>query len=637
MALDIGARLGPYEILGVAGAGGMGEVYKARDTRLNRTVAIKILPPVWAHDPVMQQRFEREAKTIAGLNHAHICTLHDVGHEPSPDSEVPALDFLVMEYLEGQTLAQRLELGELPVGEALKIALAIADALDKAHKQGVVHRDLKPGNVMLTKRGAKLLDFGLAKPGSVLQAVSATVEGRSMMPTAASVTTPGTIVGTVQYMAPEQLEGKDADPRTDIFAFGVVLYEMLTGRKAFQGKSKTLLMSAILTGEPKPLSNVQPMTPAALDHLVRRCLAKDPEERWQTAHDLLIQLRWVAGLGTRSGASAATLRTSRQRVLRALGIAALVLAGGFTFPAAVLLWRPAAAAEEFQFRSPVIGISPADIAVSPDGKNVAFVARPNANEPSTLYVRPTRSIASRRLGGTEEASQPFWSPDSKSIGFVAGGKLKRVEAAGGPPQEVAAATDFAGGAWNGKGTILFGSTKGLMRVSDEGGTPQLVTSPDKAERGHFWPRFLPDDSHFLYSTWSAEPGGRGVFTASLDSKDRKKVMAAESNAAYAAPGYLIFHREASVFALPFDADELQPAGESFHLADGVGYNPTNGRGNFDVSQTGALIYFQGAGGPAGRGQTLRPRCSAGWPQAARWQPRARSDRTGTSIFLPTAG
>src|SRR5262245_21926339 len=273
MALDVGARLGPYEILSIVGMGGMGEVYKARDTRLNRTVAIKILPPIWAQDPVMQQRFEREAKTIAGLNHPHICTLHDVGHEEATETS-PAVDFLVMEHLEGETLSERLEKGALPVREALKIALAIADALDKAHKQGVVHRDLKPSNVMLTKRGAKLLDFGLAKPGGVLQAVGA-VEGRSMMPTAANVTTPGVIVGTVQYMAPEQLEGREADARTDIFAFGVVLYEMLTGKKAFQGKSKTLLMSAIMTSEPKPLAHVQPMTPAALDHLVRRCLAKE--------------------------------------------------------------------------------------------------------------------------------------------------------------------------------------------------------------------------------------------------------------------------------------------------------------------------------------------------------------------------
>jgi len=608
MSLDVGARLGPYEILSVVGMGGMGEVYKARDTRLNRSVAIKILPPIWAHDPVMQQRFEREAKTIAGLNHPHICTLHDVGHEEATDT-TPAVDFLVMEHLEGETLSERLEKGALPVREALKIALAIADALDKAHKQGVVHRDLKPSNVMLTKRGAKLLDFGLAKPSGVLQAVGA-IEGRSMLPTAANVTTPGTIVGTVQYMAPEQLEGREADARTDIFSFGVVLYEMLTGKKAFQGKSKTLLMSAILTSEPKPLAHVQPMTPAALDHLVRRCLAKDPEERWQTAHDLLVQLRWVAGLDTRLGASGAAL-TRRQRLLRGLGVGALVLAGGLAFPSALYLWK-SDPPEEFQFRSPVIGISPPDIAVSPDGKNVAFVARPNANEPSALYVRPTRSTASRRIAGTEEAAQPFWAPDSKSIGFVAGGVLRRVEAAGGSPQDVTPAPDFAGGTWSRGGTILFGSTKGVLRVSAEGGIPEPVTGLDKSESGHFWPRFLPDDRHFVYSSWSKEPGRRAVFAASLDSKDknkdRNKVMAAESNVAYAAPGYLVFHREASVFALPFDASRMQPsgeAGEAFHLADGVAYNPADGRGNFDVSQTGDLIYFQGVGGPSGRGQTAQ--------------------------------
>jgi Tol biopolymer transport system component/tRNA A-37 threonylcarbamoyl transferase component Bud32 len=602
MPLAAGARLGPYEVLEPLGSGGMGEVYKARDPRLNRTIAIKVLTERWTDDPAMQQRFEREAKAIAALNHPHVCTLHDVGRE-TPDGE-SAIDFLVMEYLEGQTLAERLQQGEVPLAETLKIAVAIADALDKAHKQGVVHRDLKPSNVMLTRRGPKILDFGLAKSSGVLAAVAGLGEGASMLPTAAtaaSVTTPGTILGTVQYMAPEQLEGKDADARTDIFAFGVILYEMLTGRKAFQGKSKTLLMSAILTTEPKPLANAQPMTPASIDHLVRRCLAKDPEERWQTAHDLLIQLRWIAGRGGR--AAGAGPLTMRERVLRAVRIAAVILAGALAFPAAMYLWRTQP--EHLQFRSPVVGISAQDIALSPDGLTIAFVAA--APEPPALYVRPVRSITSRRIAGTDGASQPFWSADSRAIGFVAGGKLKRVDIDGGAPKDVTAAPDFSGGAWGNQGTIVYGTAKGLMRVSAEGGMSEPATTVEKGETGHLWPAFLPDGRRFVYTAWTAQPGGRAVFSGALGSKERAQVMGAESNAVYAAPGYLVFHREASVFAQPFEAGAGTTSGQAIHLADGVLFDPISGRGAFDVSQTGSLIYFHGTGGQGlgrGRGGTI---------------------------------
>jgi Tol biopolymer transport system component len=584
----------------------MGEVYKARDTRLNRTVAIKVLTDEWTGDPAMRQRFEREAKTIAALNHPHICTLHDVGHEES-GATGGAVDFLVMEHLEGETLAHRLARGAMPLAEALPIAISIADALDKAHKQGVVHRDLKPANVMLTKHGPKLLDFGLAKANAGLSAAAGlgTALG-TMLPTAASVTTPGTILGTVQYMAPEQLEGKDADSRTDIFAFGVVLYEMVTGRKAFQGMSKTLLMSAILTADPPPLAEAQPMSPASLDHLVRRCLAKDPEERWQDAHDLLIQLRWIAGRGTQ--ASAAPVLTARQRATRTAGAAAVVLAGALAFPAAMYLWKPDV--EEFQFRSPIVGISQQDVAVSPDGQTLAFAA---SAPDRSLYVRPVRSIDSKKIAGTDDASQPFWSPDSRSIGFVAGGRLKTVSVEGGAPKDVAPIADFSGGAWSEDGVILFGTSKGIMRVSAQGGTPELVTTPGKDETGHLWPAFLPGGERFVYLAWTAQPGGRALFAAALGSKDRTRVMDAESNAVYAEPGYLLFHREASVFARSFDPDAPDSAGDPIHLADGVVFDAASGRGAFGASQTGTLFYVQGtaATGGTGRGGTVE-NAQLGW-------------------------
>jgi Tol biopolymer transport system component len=598
MPIAAGTRLGPYEIVGSLGVGGMGEVYKARDTRLNRAVAIKVLTDEWTADPAMRQRFEREAKTIAALNHPNVCTLHDVGHETVGD-DGPATDFLVMEYLEGETLAERLTRGPVPLAEALPIAIAIADALDKAHTIGVVHRDLKPANVMLTRRGPKLLDFGLAKAGAPVEGAGGPAALGTMLPTAPNVTTPGTILGTVQYMAPEQLEGNEADARTDIFAFGVVLYEMVTGQKAFQGMSKTLLMSAILTADPPPLARSQPMSPASLDHLVRRCLAKDPEERWQDARDLLIQLRWIAGRGGQ--ASAAPALSTRQRATRIAGAAAIVFAGVLAFPAAMYVWKPDAA--EFQFRSPVIGVSPQDVAVSPDGRTLAFVATVAANTADrALYVRPVRSIDSKKIAGTDNASQPFWSPDSRSLGFVADGKLKTVDVEGGAPKDVATVSDFSGGAWSDEGTILFGTAKGVMRVSAEGGVPATVTTTEKGETGHLWPAFLPDGRHFLFLAWTAQPGGRALFSGELGSKERTKVLDAESNAIYADPGYLIFHREASVFAQPFDAGSRAVSGQPFHLADGVLFETSTGRGSFSASQNGTFTYFQGAAsGQGGRG------------------------------------
>jgi Tol biopolymer transport system component/tRNA A-37 threonylcarbamoyl transferase component Bud32 len=598
MALTAGTRLGPYEIVALAGAGGMGEVYKARDTRLDRTVAIKVLPPHASSNTELKQRFEREAQTVGGLNHPHICVLHDVGREGDTD-------FLVMEYVEGETLARRLERGALSVDEALSVAIQMADALDQAHQRGVVHRDLKPANVMLVQSGAsrsgglqvKLLDFGLAK-------LTAPADPAALgLTVPAELTGPGTVLGTMRYMAPEQVEGKDADARTDIFAFGAVLYEMLTGKKAFDGKSQPSLIAAIMNAEPAPLATLVPVTPRALERLVKRCLAKDPENRWQTAHDLLVQLKWIANRGAKQGSTtAAGVRGPRERVAIAALAVGLLLTTAMATPAYLYL-RGSAPPEEFRFRVPAVGLNPADIAISPDGESIAMVARPGTSEPSSIYVRPVASVTFQKLAGTDDASQPFWSPDSRSIGFVAGGRLKKVEAAGTPPQDITAVTGFFGGTWSKDGTILIGSAAGIRQVSAEGGTPQAVTAIEKPETGHYWPYFLPDGRHFLYLAWSGDAANRAIFVGTLGSKDKTRLLPAESNVAYAAPGYLVFRREATVLAQAFDAGGLKLSGAPVQIAGGVAFNAVSGHGSFDVSQTGALIFFQGAAAAGtGRGQ-----------------------------------
>ncbi len=555
MPLPPGSKLGPYEILAPIGAGNGSEVYKASDPRVSRTVAIRVMPPQAAGDS-----FEREAKAIASLDHPHICTLHDIGHEDGAD-------FLVMEYLEGQTLADRLKGKPLDLGEALTLAIAIADALDKAHRQGVTHRDLKPSHVMLTKTGPKLLDFGVG-PSAELNS---------------------------PYAAPEQYEGKPADARSDIFAFGAILYEMVTGKKAFEGKSRAALIATIATAEPDPFA------PAALEHVVKRCLAKDPENRWQTAHDLLVQLRWIAQGDAQPAGSGSAHK--RERLIKVVLAAAVLLMAALAFPAG-LYFRGPGEAEKFEFRVPVRGLSQGNIALSPDGQMMALVIRPEQQGAVSLYVRQVGGVAFQKLGGTDDAAQPFWSPDSRFIAFVTGGRLKKVSVAGGAPQDIGPAAGFSGGTWNREGTILFGSAKGLYRVSAEGGTPAAITTPDAQETGHYFPNFLPDGRHFLYLAWSGQAANRAVFAGTFGSKEKTRLLAAESNAAYAAPGYVLFHREASLFAQPFDAAKLALRGEPVHVADQVAASSANGRASFDVSQNGVLLYFQGAGAPAGRGQTF---------------------------------
>ena len=485
MALDAGTRLGPYEVLALVGAGASGDVYKATDTRVNRIVSLRTLPAPSAADPDWSARIERDAQIIAGLSHPHICALHDLSEpivsyppsqaapavtgqaEPPPGDEPPAaspepsalgpgsVHFLVTEHLEGETLAARLERGPLPLNAAVKIAIDLTDALDKAHQKGIVHRDLKPSNVFLArstadasgagrKRGkdedvsVKLLDFGLAKAPAAAQSSSV-----SMRSTRAHVLAADIPMAVLQYMAPEQLEGTDADARTDIFAFGAIFYEMVTGTKAFEGKNRPMLIAAVASLDLDPLSKAQPSVPPALDHVAERCLEKDPDDRWQTAHDLNLQLRWITDGGA---VLAAATRGPDRRLVVALA-AALLLTVGIATPA-VLYFRSPVETDAFQFRIPVYGLNQSDIAVSPNGEILAFVARPDPPEVASLYVRPVGTTAFRRVAGTDDAAQPFWSADSRSVGFVAGGKLKKVEASGGPPQNIGDAQGFTGGTWN---------------------------------------------------------------------------------------------------------------------------------------------------------------------------------------------
>ncbi len=481
MALAPGSKLGPYEVVAPLGAGGMGEVWRARDTRLDRSVALKVLPAHLSASAELRERLEREARTISNLSHPNICTLYDVGrHE--------GLEFLVMEYLEGETLAQRLARGPLPTDQVLRVAIEIAGALDRAHKQGVVHRDLKPANIMLTKSGAKLLDFGLAK---LVERESAPFpSGVSSLPTQRhDLTTEGTIIGTFQYMAPEQLEGKEADSRTDIFGFGSVLYEMATGRKAFEAKSQASLIAAIISSEPPSVSSVQPMSPPAFDRLVRTCLAKDPDERWQSARDILAELRWIAEGGSQAGLPAPVVARRKNRERLAWGAAIGAIAVALAASAGIFLFRGSPGTtgavrafvlppEKASFAFDLFG---GNLSVSPDGRFATFTAR-DAEGKQLLWLRALDTFEARPLHGTEDAWLPFWSPDSRFIAFFAEGKLKKMDISGAPPLALCDAPTGRSGSWSRDGVILFSPTSlsPIHRIPAAGGTSQPVT---KLRRG----------------------------------------------------------------------------------------------------------------------------------------------------------
>jgi eukaryotic-like serine/threonine-protein kinase len=599
MAILPGRRLGPYEILSAIGAGGMGEVYKARDTRLDRIVAIKVLPAHLADRAELRERFEREAKTIASLNHPHICVLHDIGHQDE-------IDFLVMEYLEGETLAQRLMKGSLPLAQVLQYAIEIADAMDKAHRKGITHRDLKPGNIMLTKSGAKLLDFGLAK----LKQEASPAIPESQLPTMKSaITAEGTILGTLQYMAPEQVEAKEVDARTDIFAFGVVVYEMATGKKAFEGKSQASLMAKILESDPPPMASLTPMTPPALDHVVKRCMEKDPDERWQSAKDICEQLRWISDSSSQAEITAASAPEQKLKKYQMLAAAAVAIAVAVIAAAAFYLRRAPMPAKKQAVRFSVgppekgsfaVGIGAGlNVSVSPDGSKLVFVATAATGGPR-LWIRALDSPSVQALPGTENAIEPFWSPDSQYVGFIASAKLKKIAVSGGPAQTLTDAQRSDSGTWSREGVVLFTGGDGTInRVADSGGAATSVTTLDasRTENSHLWPQFLPDGRHFLYFSECVKTENNGIYVASLDSKERKLVLSASSNSVYVSPGYLLFNRLGTLMAQPFDAGRLQLTGEAIPIVEGVEFNPFDSLASFAASDSGVLAY-RGGGGAA---------------------------------------
>jgi serine/threonine protein kinase len=581
MSLDPGTRLGPYEITAPLGAGGMGEVYRARDTRLDRTVAIKILRALFSSDPVRKQRFEREAKTISGLNHPNICVLHDVGQQDG-------MDYLVMECIEGETLAKRLERGALPAEQVLKIGTEIADGLDKAHRSGVVHRDLKPRNIMLTKTGAKLLDFGLAKL-NVLPSNATTLTGAAGT---SSITEQGTIVGTFPYMSPEQVEGKELDGRSDIFSLGAVLYEMLTGNRAFEGKSQLSVASAILEKEPTPICTVKPLTPRSVDHIVRRCLAKDPDDRWQSARDLALELKSSSQTDSATG-SAATISSSRQRSSREL--LAWALAGLLALTAVFLLFHSRNYQEHAQqsVRASILPppsykfLESVTARISPDGRFFTFVAY-GAEGLRQLWIRPVDSLTAKLLPGTDDALSPFWSSDGQWIAFFANNKLKKISVNGGTPLDICDSAYGRGGTWGPDGTILFAPDPDVpvYSVPAAGGTPVAVTQLEASlkEVSHQWPVFLPDGRHFLFLSRGTE---NAIYAAALGSTERKLILKNDFNVVYALPGYLLFVRNRVLMAQPFNAANLELTGTAVPVADDVPVYSTS-QALFSVSQNGLL-------------------------------------------------
>jgi len=598
MALTPGKRLGPYEIQSPLGAGGMGEVYRARDTRLDREIAVKILPSHLSDNPEAKQLFDREARTISSLNHPNICTLYDVGHQDG-------IDFLVMEYLEGETLADRLRKGPLPIEQVLKYGIEICDGLEKAHKNGVVHRDLKPGNIMLTKTGAKLMDFGLAKAAVVNASGSSSSLTVTLSTPVAShpLTAQGAVVGTFQYMAPEQVEGKEADPRSDIFALGAVLYEMAAGKRAFEGKTAASAMAAVLEREPAPISSIQPMAPPGLERLIKTCLAKDPDERWQTAHDVKLQLREIAQTGSQASAApvAAVPRKGGGRwAWMTAGILGLVVVAALIFAYLASLKHPPTLRVEInppeKTHFNLAGDNSGTPAISPDGRYLVFGAT-GANGPQ-LYLRALDDVTSRPLPGTENGFYPFWSPDSRSIAFFTADKLKRVEVSGGSAVSICDGTLGRGGSWNRDGTILAAPyyNAGIFRIPASGGTPTAITKVDNVTySSHRWPFVLPDGKHFLYLGVNHDaPTGpnTAIFFASIDGKENRLLFSSLSNAIYAA-GHLLFMRENTLMAQPFDPSAGKFTGEPKAVHENVQYDASVWRANLSVSENGMMVFVSG--------------------------------------------
>ena len=571
--------VGPYEILAPLGSGGMGEIYRARDTRLGRLVAIKVLNGQLGNHPVLRDRFEREAKALAGLNHPHICALYDVGRES-------ALDYLVMEYLEGKTLEQKLEEGMLPVDEAILWAMQIAEALDQMHRRGILHRDIKPGNIMLTASGAKLMDFGLAK------ATSRPIFAQGTLAVDPALTMEGAPVGTLPYMAPEQLVGSEVDARTDIFSLGCVLYQMIAGRRPFQADSQAGLIAAILSSEPERPSSVRGQPGAVsplLNHAVEQCLAKDPDERWQTARDLMLQLEWIGEGGVPDEVPRLPRweKTSLAWLISAvLGIIIIIVAA-ISLPGRM----PSAQLSVL----PPEGTLLRNSSISPDGRYLAFTAV--SGKVPKLWIRALDSVQAEDLPGTEQAAYPFWSPDSKWVGFFSVGRLKKIQISGGPAQTICDTQAAFGGSWGSRHLILFAQRPAgtISYVSADGGIPKPATVLDMAggDLAHVFPYFLPDGRHFLYSVVSRGPGDAALRVGFLESSNFKFLLNADLGAAYAPPhagrpGTLLFAYHGGLMSQEFDAEDLTLIGTASRIARRVRH--VAGRADISTSRDGIWAY-----------------------------------------------
>ena len=604
--LSTGTKLGPYEIQSALGAGGMGAVYKARDTRLERTVAVKVLSGGPISTLELRQRFEREAKAISALQHPNICVLHDIGSQDG-------MDFLVMEYVEGETLAQRLRRGAMPIQQVLKMGMEISDALDKAHRAGLVHRDIKPANIMLTRGGAKLLDFGLAKPVStqatspVNTAINSALTAMTAMTAATQgqpLTQEGMIVGTYQYMAPEQIEAGSTDARSDLFAFGCVLYEAAVGRPAFSGKTQASVIASILASEPPAMSTVQPATPLLLERAIRACLAKDPEDRIHSAHDLKLQLGWAL----ESDLDAQSLTAGKRRgvpwialLVTAIVVAAAAIVGtrGYLH----LHSQPQVIRTLVDLGENVSMPLVHSMALSPDGKMLAYVAQ-SGNEKPSLWIRPLSSMRAKRVDDTEGASYPFWSPDSRYMAFFVPGKLKKLDTAGWSVENLADADDGRGGTWNATGTIVFSPAAlgGLMKVSASGGQVTALTEtdvaggtqPSAATRNtqaltHRWPQFLPDGETVLFISMKSSAVEGDLLKVRLSDRKITRLRTALTNIWYA-DSKLLSVTSGKLSAQPVKGDSLEPAGDPYTLAENVSVDNDRWAADFAVSNNGLLIY-----------------------------------------------
>ena len=589
--IKAGTRLGRYEIRSKLGAGGMGEVYQARDLELGRDVAVKVLPSTFSADAIRLRRFQQEACAAGALNHPNVLIVHDIGAcEDAP--------YVVSELLEGETLRNRI--GGTPIGRrrAIDYALQIANGLAAAHEKGIIHRDLKPDNIFITNDGrVKILDFGLAK----LTQVDGD-QAQTDIPTRRVDTDPGVVMGTVGYMSPEQLKGRTVDCRSDIFSFGAILYEMLSGHRAFHRESVAETMSAILKEDPPALSDTNNTVSPALERIVDHCLAKNPEERFHSARDIAFALEALSGSSTSSETTVAATLSAPRRLGRYS--VPWVIAGAAVLVAAAFAWAyfrrtslsEVTEAMRFTITMPDKGLVIGPPVISPDGHRIVY--RLNTEDgKELLWVRALGSFDARPLPGTEGATQPFWSPDSRSVGFFANTKLKRIDLSGGAAQTLCDAPSNISGAWSREGTIIFsrGVASGLYRVAAAGGTPVQLTEVDASrnEVEHTFPYFLPDGRHFIYLVRNAQPENSSIYVGSLDSKETKALLQVHSSAVYAPPGYVLFVRETTLMAQAFDADTLELKGDAFPVAEQTSRNPLIGRAMFSVSENGVLVMRSG--------------------------------------------